>query len=104
LECHVLNRASGRRAMFLKDADYAAFEKVLGEALRRRAEAVELFANCLMPNHWHLVVRPAGDGDLSPVRAVGERDARAAVARALRDAGDGAFVRGAVQELSGGER
>ncbi len=26
---------------------------------------VALLCYCLMPNHWHLVVTPAGDGDLS---------------------------------------
>jgi putative transposase len=60
---HVLNRANGRRRIFRKNADYEAFERVLGEGLARYA--VELFCYLLMPNHWHLVLRPRRDGELS---------------------------------------
>jgi putative transposase len=59
---HVLNRANARRQIFFNPFDYAAFEKVLAEAVARTP--LELFAYCLMPNHFHLVVRPAEDGDL----------------------------------------
>jgi hypothetical protein len=27
--------------------------------------AVEVFAFCLMTNHWHLLLRPQGDGNLA---------------------------------------
>jgi putative transposase len=60
---HVLNRANARLPLFDKDGDYAAFERVLAEA--RDYCDVPLLAYCVMPNHWHLVVRPRGDGDLS---------------------------------------
>ena len=60
---HVLNRAAGRATIFTKDGDYAAFEKTLVEALKRTP--VRLLAYCLMPNHWHLLVWPNSDGDLS---------------------------------------
>jgi putative transposase len=56
---HVLNRGNGRMRLFHKDADYAAFERVLSEGLERYP--VELFTFCLMRNHWHLVVRPKTD-------------------------------------------
>jgi putative transposase len=49
--------------IFRKDADYAAFEQVLAEAVER--SATRLLAYCLMPNHWHLVVWPRKDGELS---------------------------------------
>ncbi len=42
--------------LFHKDADFLAFERVLGEGLKRYP--VELLTYCLMPNHWHLVLRP----------------------------------------------
>src|SRR5690242_14001333 len=61
---HVLNRAVGRRQIFFKDQDYAAFDRVLAEALDR-TPGLELFTYCLMPNHWHLVLRPAEDDQLS---------------------------------------
>jgi REP-associated tyrosine transposase len=60
---HVLNRANARMTIFRKDADYEAFEKVLAEAVAR--SATRLLAYCLMPNHWHLVVWPRKDGELS---------------------------------------
>lgn len=60
---HVLNRAVGRRTLFRKDGDYAAFEAVLRQAPEVRP--MRLLGYCLMPNHWHLVVWPHRDGDLS---------------------------------------
>jgi len=60
---HVLNRAVGRRTLFRKDGDYAAFETILRQAPDFRP--MRLLAYCLMPNHWHLVLWPKGDGDLS---------------------------------------
>lgn len=60
---HVLNRAVARDAIFLKDADYLAFERILEETQRRLA--VRPLAYCLMPSHFHLVLWPHADGDLS---------------------------------------
>lgn len=54
---HVVNRGNDRRAIFLEEADYGAFLGLLREA--RERFAVRLFAYCLMPNHFHLVVSPA---------------------------------------------
>src|SRR4051794_23180755 len=61
---HVLNRAVGRGTLFEDQHDYAAFEKVLAEACERFPD-VDVLAYCLMPNHWHLVVVPSADGELS---------------------------------------
>jgi putative transposase len=61
---HVLNRAHSRRRIFYSDRDYLAFVKVLGEALERWP-GVRLLAMCVMPNHWHLVLWPSRDGELS---------------------------------------
>jgi putative transposase len=52
---HVLNRAVARLPLFEKDEDYLAFERVLQEAFER--EPLPIFAYCVMPNHWHFVVR-----------------------------------------------
>ncbi len=60
---HVLNRANARIRIFDGDADYEAFEKVLSEAVERTE--TRLLAYCLMPNHWHLLVWPRKDGELS---------------------------------------
>ena len=59
---HVLNRGVGRRLLFTKEGDFAAFERVVEETLRTRR--MRLCAYCLMPNHWHLVLWPEQDGDL----------------------------------------
>ena len=60
---HVMNRANGRLPMFRKEADYLAFETIMAEA-RERVD-MRILAWCLMPNHWHLVLWPRDDGDLS---------------------------------------
>jgi putative transposase len=56
---HVLNRGNAGMKIFEEPAEYEAFEQILAEGLRRYP--VELFTYCLMPNHWHLVVRPGTD-------------------------------------------
>ena len=53
---HVLNRGVGRRGIFEKDEDCAAFERVMAHALE--AVPVRLLSYCLMPNHWHLLLCP----------------------------------------------
>jgi putative transposase len=60
---HVLNRANARMTIFENDGDYEAFEKILRQAVERTE--TRLLAYCLMPNHWHLVVWPREDGELS---------------------------------------
>ncbi len=60
---HVMNRANARRRIFKKRGDFEAFEKVLAEALERTP--CRLLAYCIMSNHWHLLLRPHEDGDLS---------------------------------------
>lgn len=60
---HVLNRGNARRTIFEKDADYAAFERILAETQQR--VPMRVLAWCLMPNHWHLVLWPQFDGTLS---------------------------------------
>ena len=60
---HVLNRANARMTIFEKDADYEAFEKVLGQAVAKFN--TRLLSYCVMPNHWHLVLWPRKDDELS---------------------------------------
>ncbi len=72
---HVLNRAVARRAIFKTDADYDAFVKVFRQAVERQetliakgkagGRRVEVLGWCLLPSHWHLVLLPHGEGDLS---------------------------------------
>ncbi|OGI51034.1 MAG: hypothetical protein A3B81_05315 [Candidatus Muproteobacteria bacterium RIFCSPHIGHO2_02_FULL_65_16] len=60
---HVLNRANARQPIFKKEEDYRAFERVLATVQER--VAMRILAYCLMPNHWHLVLWPRRDNDLS---------------------------------------
>src|SRR3989344_3828972 len=60
---HVLNRANGRMKIFRKDKDYEIFEKILAEA--KKKQPMRILTYCLMPNHWHLVLNPYKDDDLS---------------------------------------
>jgi putative transposase len=60
---HVLNRGNAQRTVFHKQGDFAAFVKLLGQAGERTD--LRLLAYCLMPNHFHLVLWPRRDGDLS---------------------------------------
>ncbi len=60
---HVLNRANARTTILEFEEDYEAFERVLEEAVGR--SGTRLLAYCVMPNHWHLVVWPREDAELS---------------------------------------
>lgn len=60
---HVINRGNGRAKVFRKDDDYAAFLRIL--ALGCERIDMRLLAWCLMPNHFHLVLWPHGNGDLA---------------------------------------
>lgn len=53
---HVLNRANGRLRLFRKEADFAAFERVIEEAHQR--VPLRILGYTLMGNHWHFVVWP----------------------------------------------
>src|SRR5579864_2441613 len=60
---HVLNRGNGRCQLFHKEMDYLAFQKLLFET--REKVPLRILSWCLMPNHWHLVLWPTEDGQLS---------------------------------------
>jgi putative transposase len=53
---HVLNRSAGRIALFRRESDYAAFERIMIEAAERFP--LRIVDWCLMPNHWHFMVWP----------------------------------------------
>ena len=60
---HALNRGNLRADIFRKADDFAAFERILHEALQ--IYQLELFSYQLMSNHYHLVLRPLIDGEMS---------------------------------------
>ncbi len=61
---HVTNRGNGRSRLFHEPGDYDAFLRVL-IAVAAAVPGVRVLGWCLMPNHWHLVLAPAADGELS---------------------------------------
>jgi len=60
---HVLNRANWRVPLFNTDGDFASFMSILTDAHQR--VAMRTLGFCVMPNHWHLLLWPREDGDLS---------------------------------------
>lgn len=60
---HIVNRGNDKRVIFPEPLDYPAFLVLLREA--RERFQVELFAYCLMPTHFHLVVRVEDLGAIS---------------------------------------
>ena len=60
---HVLNRAVARASIFEKMRDFEAFEEVIAEAKQRLR--MRVLAWTVLSNHWHFVLWPYRDGDLS---------------------------------------
>jgi hypothetical protein len=56
---HAINRGVARRALFEKEGDLKAFERVRVEAVNRTD--TRLLGRCLMPSHWHFVLWPRAD-------------------------------------------
>jgi putative transposase len=60
---HVINRGNQRARVFHSDADYRHFLGLMNRARARRQ--MRIVGYCLMPNHFHLLLWPYEDGDLS---------------------------------------
>jgi hypothetical protein len=56
---------AGDSPLFEKPADYVASEKILAKA--HAQTRIRIATYCLMPNHWHLLLWPRHDGELSEV-------------------------------------
>jgi len=48
--------------LFLKEADFEAFERTIERTLQTRP--MRICSYCLLSNHWHFVLWPERDGDL----------------------------------------
>jgi putative transposase len=60
---HVLNRTVAGLPLFRKEADYEAFERIMIEAHQRHP--LRMLAWCLMRNHWHFMVWPREEGEVT---------------------------------------
>ena len=53
---HVMNRGNARARVYHLDSDYKTFVELLKKACERIP--MRILAYCLMPNHFHLLLRP----------------------------------------------
>jgi len=60
---HVLNRGNNKATIFENEECYALFKNILIKALKKYN--MRILGYCLMPNHWHLILYPRLDRDLS---------------------------------------
>ena len=60
---HVLNRGNAKNDVFHKDLDFLAFVNLMRDVNTR--VPMRLLGYCLMTNHFHLILWPFADGDLS---------------------------------------
>jgi putative transposase len=59
----VLNRGNDRQQLFDTNADYQAFARVVQETLL--IVPIRILGYCIMPNHWHFVLWPEKDDQVS---------------------------------------
>jgi putative transposase len=57
------NRSVGRMKLFRQDGDFEAFERVILQAHQRYP--LRILSYCIMSNHWHFVVWPKDDSDVT---------------------------------------
>jgi len=60
---HVINRGNARATIFHAPGDFRAFLTAVAEAVERTDPRI--IGYCVMPNHFHFVLWPRGDGDMS---------------------------------------
>jgi putative transposase len=60
---HVVARGLKPKPIFRSEEDFVEFECTLAQAVERFEP--RLLAYCVLPKHWHLILTPRKDGDLS---------------------------------------
>jgi putative transposase len=60
---HAINRGNARSTVYHDSSDYDSFVDLMIRASGRIP--MRILSYCLMPNHFHLVLWPYGDGDMS---------------------------------------
>ncbi len=68
LTFHVMSRGNARMPIYRDAVDHERFLELLAEAVQRWS--LQCWAFCLMPNHYHLVVRTADDSLSAAMRHV----------------------------------
>ena len=60
---HIINRANARSVIFTTEKEYQDFEQILFDAVEKFK--MRLIAYTIMPNHFHFVLFPEYDGEIS---------------------------------------
>jgi putative transposase len=89
---HVVNRATVGQLLFRDFGEYLVFLRILADVLDR--VPVELFAFCLMPNHWHLLVRSGDEDELARFMYAVSKKHALALRRWRGNVGKGAVYQG----------
>ncbi|MEA1950878.1 MAG: transposase [Planctomycetota bacterium] len=58
-----MNRSVAGLPLFRKEADFAAFERIMVEAHERHP--IRILAWCMMRNHWHFILWPREEGEVT---------------------------------------
>lgn len=69
---HITQRGNRRQDVFFTDTDYEYYLELLKDWCQQ--EKIEIWADCLMTNHVHLIVKPGKKSKLS--RVIGETHRR----------------------------
>ena len=60
---HIYNRGNNGETIFPEERNYEYFMQLYGKYISPIADT---FAYCLMPNHFHFLIRIKGEDDLPP--------------------------------------
>lgn len=60
---HVINRGNGKQTIYHDTQDYSYF--LHSAVYAKNAIPIDIYSYCLMPNHYHFVVRPQRSSNLS---------------------------------------
>lgn len=71
---HIIQRGNRRQDVFFTAADYQSYLELVGEKCAE--SGTQILAYCLMPNHTHLIVRPADPDGLHCIGEVHRRYTR----------------------------
>jgi putative transposase len=66
---HIFNKANNEELIFKDHADYQFFLKNIDELILKN---IDLFAYCLMPNHFHLLIKPKPEASCKGENSINE--------------------------------
>ena len=64
---HIYNRGNNRETLFKEERNYRDFLKLYAKHIEPIADT---FAYCLLPNHFHLLVRIKGEEEISAAQTL----------------------------------